>query len=454
MHRKGTYRELKNIKWFKMKRKVAFKTLGCRLNQFETDALATEFQNGNYEVVGFNDKADVYVVNTCTVTNQSDHKSRNLVSQAIRKDDNPVVVVTGCMVNNDKQALEERHDITYVVDNAQKSSIFPLIDGHFHGEIMQPGSFEPDLFNFEPATRGFHTRSSIKIQDGCDNFCTFCIIPKVRGRATSRPVNEIIQNIKQVLALGSKEIVLTGVNIGRYHFDGVGFEDLLELILELPGEFRVRISSIEPEGIGEKFYSLVNHPKLCPHLHLCLQSGSDKILLQMRRMYNLASYKSMVENIRKNKANFNFTTDIIVGFPGETEEDFNETCRIASKLEFSHIHTFKFSVRKGTRAERMPEQIPEQIKTKRSQIIRSISDNNKVKYRNKFIGRKEKVLIEKVRNGEATGYSQYFNPFKIYTQHIQKNTFVEVHSSGIRHEKGDIFMIAPNTDKKYHTKIS
>ncbi len=424
-----------------MKRKVAFKTLGCRLNQFETDALATEFQKGNYEVVGFNDKADVYIVNTCTVTNQSDHKSRNLVSQAIRRDENAVVVVTGCMANNDKSALEERGDITYVVENAQKSSIFPLIEGHFNGEILQPASFKPDLFSFGPTNMGFHTRSSIKIQDGCDNFCTFCIIPKVRGRATSRPVQDIIKNIRQVVAMGSKEIVLTGVNIGRYMYDKVSFEDLLLKILDLPGDFRVRISSIEPEGLGEKFYSLVNHPKLCPHLHLCLQSGSDKILLQMRRMYNLAEYKTIVDNIRNHNPHFNFTTDVIVGFPGETEQDFNETCQLLKVFEFSHVHTFKYSVRKGTRAERMPVQIPERTKTKRSQVVRAIADDNKLNYRKKFIGRKEKVLIEKIRNGQATGYSQYFNPYKIEGKGLKRNTFVDVVPTDISAEKEDFFML-------------
>lgn len=426
-----------------MKRKVAFKTLGCRLNQFETDALATEFQQGNYEVVGFHQKADVYVINTCTVTNQSDHKSRNLISQAVRRDDNSVVVVTGCMANNNRNALEERGDITYVVENAQKSSIYPLIEGHFTGEILQPGSFKPDLFSFGPANMGFHTRSSIKIQDGCDNFCTFCIIPKVRGRATSRPVQDVLQNIQQVVALGSKEIVLTGVNIGRYMYEGISFEDLLIKILEMPGDFRVRISSIEPEGLGNKFYSLVNHPKLCPHLHLCLQSGSDRILLQMRRMYNLAEYKAIVESIRKNNPLFNITTDIIVGFPGESEKDFNETCQVLKDLAFSHVHTFKYSVRKGTRAERMPNQIPERTKTKRSQIVRAIADDNKLKYRNSFVGRKEKVLVEKTRNGQAIGYSQYFNPYKIAIagEGLKRNTFVDVLSTETREEKGEIFML-------------
>lgn len=415
------------------------------MNQFETDALATEFQKKEYDIVGFNQKADVYVINTCTVTNQSDHKSRNLVSQAVRKTDEAVVVVTGCMVNNDRQSLEDRGDITYVVDNAQKSSIFSLVDGHFKGEIMEPGAFKPDLFSFEPAVRGFHTRSSIKIQDGCDNFCTFCIIPKVRGRAMSRPVTEILQNISQVIALGSKEIVLTGVNIGRYDYGGCTFEDLLEKILAIPGDFRVRISSIEPEGLGEKFYNLVNHPKLCPHLHLCLQSGSDKVLLQMRRMYNLDGYKKIIETIKSRRPDFNFTTDVIVGFPGENDDDFMSTCEVVSELEFSHIHTFKYSVRKGTRAERMPQQVPEKIKTERSQIIRTISDRNKLKFRKKSIGKPETILIEKKKGTQAQGYSAGFNPYYVVGKELEKNSFVEVVPNEIKQQDGEIYMVGESS---------
>lgn len=432
---------MKITKWLDdMKRKVAFKTLGCRLNQYETDALATQFRKGDYEVVGFNEKADAYIVNTCTVTNQSDHKSRNLISQAVRRNGNAVVVVTGCMVNNDRETLEKRDDITYVVENAQKSSVFSLVEGHFSGEVHHPSDFNPDLFSFGIATEGFHTRSSIKIQDGCNNFCTYCIIPKVRGRATSRPLEDILLNIKHVLALGSKEIVLTGVNIGRYNYDDITFEDLLEQILELPGDFRVRISSIEPEGIGDKFYSLVNHPKLCPHLHLCLQSGSDRILLQMKRTYNLEGFLQMVENIKKKNPGFNLTTDIIVGFPGETHEDFNESCRLIKELEFSHIHTFKYSIRKSTRAARMPDHVPEKLKTERSEIIRGISEEYKAKYRNKFIGRKENVLIEQVKGKIGRGYSAYFNPFYIHGPGLVVNSFVDVVAQETIRENGEVYL--------------
>ena len=416
-----------------MKKKIAFKTLGCRLNQYETDALSTDFYRGEYEIVDYSQPADVYVINTCTVTNTSDHKSKNIINQAVKRDQNSLVVVTGCMANSQKEYLESRGDITYVVENDRKSSIFSLVDAHFNGEILHPADLKQDLFNFSVAEKSFHTRSMIKVQDGCNNFCTFCIVPKVRGRATSRPVDEILENIRQVTDLGYKEVVLTGVNISRYDHAGLNFEDLVEKILNLPGDFRVRISSIEPEGFGDKFIDLFHHPRLCPHLHLCLQSGSDRILMQMRRMYNLSTYMKIVEKFRKTFPDFNFTTDIIVGFPGESGEDFQETVKIAGEIGFSHIHTFKYSVRQGTRAERMPDQIPEKIKNQRSAVIRDISEANKIAYHQKFIGQSQRVLIEKINaKGIAKGYGEHYIPVEFKAIDSSKNSFVDVNISDSR----------------------
>ncbi|MDP3462503.1 MAG: radical SAM protein, partial [Bacteroidales bacterium] len=232
-------------------KKIAFKTLGCRLNQYETDALASRFHKGSYQLVDFSDEADIYVVNTCTVTNQSDQKSRQTINAARKISNDAIVVVTGCMANNYKQSLLENTGITYVVDNERKSSIFSIVESHFRGEVADPEGFDKDLFSYDPAQKTFHTRSMIKIQDGCDNFCTFCIIPKVRGRAASRPAQEIYDNIREVVDFGFKEVVLTGVNIGRYQDGALNFEQLVANILELPGDFRLRISSIEPDGFSD-----------------------------------------------------------------------------------------------------------------------------------------------------------------------------------------------------------
>lgn len=409
------------------RRRIAFKTLGCRLNQYETDALVSDFDRAGYEVVDFRDKADVVVVNTCTVTNQSDQKSRNMISQVARANQGAVVVVTGCMANNYKDKLESEERITYVVENDRKSSVLSLVDAHFSGEIVHPENLVADVFRYSPVDKSLHTRSAIKIQDGCDNFCTFCIIPTVRGRAVSRPLPQIIENVKQTLGNGFKELVITGVNIGRYEWEDKGFEDVLEAILNLPGDFRIRISSLEPDGFGDRFIELFQHFRLAPHLHLCLQSGSDKVLLNMRRMYDRKRFSTIVEQFKTQYPAFNFTTDLIVGFPGETDEDFQESLDAVSTFGFSHVHTFKYSVRKGTRAERMDNHIPEKIKNLRSAQIRELSDQNRSRYLSGFIGSKQTVLIESIDSkGIAKGYGEHYVPVHFKAARGQHNTFQSV----------------------------
>ncbi|WP_159521021.1 tRNA (N(6)-L-threonylcarbamoyladenosine(37)-C(2))-methylthiotransferase MtaB [Sunxiuqinia indica] len=425
------------------KKRIAFKTLGCRLNQYETDALVSDFDQAGYEIVDFKEQADVVVVNTCTVTNQSDQKSRHTISQAARNNEGSMVVVTGCMANNYKEKLEDQEKITYVVDNKRKASIRQLIDAHFQGEILHPSNLEGDVFQFNTVDKSLHTRSSIKIQDGCDNFCTFCIIPKVRGRAVSRPLPQIIENVKDTLANGFKELVITGVNIGRYEWEGKRFEDVLKAILEVPGDFRVRISSLEPDGFGEQFYELFDHPKLSPHLHLCLQSGSDKVLLRMRRMYDFDRFASVIDGFRAKWPEFNFTTDLIVGFPGETGEDFRESLDALERLNFSHVHTFKYSVRKGTRAERMEEQIPEEVKTARSAILREKSEELRKVYLERFIGREQTVLVEKIdSHGFASGYGEHYVPIRFRGENIQRNSFHKVRIKSIQGSDDQMDLLA------------
>ena len=421
-------------------RKIAFKTLGCRLNQYETDALISEFRHLGYTVVPFSQPADIYVINTCTVTNQSDHKSRNMISQAIRRTGQSVVIATGCMVNHFREQLEQQPGITYAVDNERKSSIVSLVEAHFQGKMVSPGYFPGDKFHFPLTDRSFHTRSLIKIQDGCDNYCSYCIIPRVRGRAVSRPLPEILDNIRQVTEAGFKEVVLTGVNIGRYQYDNQNFEDLVERILQLPGNFRLRISSIEPEGFGEKLFDLFSHPKLTPHLHLCLQSGSDTILKRMHRKYDVKTFMAMMESVRKRYSDFNFTTDIIVGFPGETEEDFKQSVTIAREARFSHIHTFKYSKRDGTLAARMEDQIPEVIKTQRSRVIREISASNKIKYYHSMLNKTQEVLFEKKGKGFSTGYGQHYIPVIVHNE-FANNSMRKVMLTGIDEGKKEPILI-------------
>jgi threonylcarbamoyladenosine tRNA methylthiotransferase MtaB len=409
-----------------MKGTVAFKTLGCRLNQSETDSLVSEFHHGGYRIVDFNKAADIYIINTCTVTGQSDKKSRNLLSQAKRKNQSAIIVVTGCMVNNYRDNLKEIPGSLFFVENNLKGSIFRMIETHLGHDAVGSEKFQPGVFNFRSADISLHTRSLIKIQDGCDHFCTFCIVPYVRGRAVSRPPDDIINNIWRILESGFHEIVITGVNISRYKYGDIDFESLIEKILSITGNFRVRISSIEPFGLGDKFLTLFSNPKLMPHLHLCMQSGSDNILMKMRRTYSLSEFRSIIDRIRDQYADFNFTTDILVGFPGETEQDFDATCRAAREIGFSHIHTFKYSGRKGTRAYLMPDQVPEKIKSERSEIIRKISVENKLIYRRSLIGKIQNVLVEKVHGKTARGYGELYVPIEFKHPDAGRNMIREI----------------------------
>lgn len=422
-------------------RKVAFKTLGCRLNQYETDALVTDFDEAGYKLVDFDQSPDVVVINTCTVTNQSDQKSRTVISQAARKNKDAVVVVTGCMANNFKEKLESQDNITFVVENNRKSSILSLVDAHFSGEILHPEQLPQDVFRYEPVRKSLHTRSAVKIQDGCDNFCTFCIIPMVRGRAVSRPVADVLESVRKTIENGFKEIVITGVNIGRYEDGKARFEDLLAQVLEVPGDFRVRISSLEPDGFGDRFVELFRHPKLMPHLHLCLQSGSEKTLLRMRRMYDVEQFRKTINQFRSVYPDFNFTTDIIVGFPGETEEEFQETLAAVREFNFSHVHTFKYSVRKGTRAERMENHVPEKIKTARSAQIRELSEENKLRFYQSLIGKTQVILVEKATKTKASGYGDLFVPVEFQGKDIQKNTVHAVKLTGLSGEGEKLVLV-------------
>lgn len=412
-------------------KRIAFNTLGCRLNQYETDALVSEFRDSGYEIAEWGDMADAYVINTCTVTEKSDRKCRALIYQALRAQEQaahaqttngppekPVILVTGCFVENPHNGFAGDERITYTVDSDKKSAIFGIVDGHLRGNPVDITAIPGDRFAFLDSTKGFHTRSSVKVQDGCDNHCTFCIIPKVRGRAVSRPLGKILRQVSESLASGAKEIVVTGVNIGSYRDGTDGFSEMLKAILEIDGDFRVRVSSIEPEGgwngrglFWERgFVELLHHRKLCPHLHLCLQSGSDKILKAMGRRYSVVDFLKTVEVIREKRPDFNFTTDVMVGFPGEGEEDFLATLDVIEKAGFSHIHTFPFSARPGTAASRMEGQVPEPVKLARAKQVRDISSRQKRLYREGFLGKVQKVLVETVADGVGRGYGEHYIP--------------------------------------------
>ncbi len=409
------------------KKTIAFKTLGCRVNLYETDALASRFKAAGYDVADSNADANVFIVNTCTVTNQSDQKCRQAIHQIRRKHPEALIVVTGCMVNHRKEELLQSGIADYVIDNERKSALFDIIDEHFRIGRSDPEGYDRDLFSYQPAFDTFHTRSLIKIHDGCNNFCSYCIIPMVRGRATSRPAEDIYNNVREVVAHGFKEIVLTGVNMGRYQFEDTNFEQLVENILNIDGDFRVRVSSIEPDQFSDRFLNLFQHEKLAPHMHICLQSGSNNTLRRMNRHYTIGHFREMCQRIRAIRPDFNLTTDIIVGFPGETEQTFKESCDFACEIGFSHIHTFKYSVRTGTRAATMPNQVPENIKTERSEVMRQISLENKLKYFQAMQGETQRMLIERIDSkGIARGYGENYVPIQLKGNGLERNIFINV----------------------------
>ena len=421
------------INRFCLTKTIAFKTLGCRVNLYETDALASRFKAAGYAIAESDEDADAFVVNTCTVTNTSDQKCRQAIRQIRRKHPEALVVVTGCMVNHRKAELLQSGIADYVIDNERKSALFDIVDEHFRNGHSDPEGYDRDLFSYQPAFDTFHTRSLIKIHDGCNNFCSYCIIPMVRGRATSRPANDIYNNVREVIGHGFKEVVLTGVNMGRYHYEDTDFERLVENILAIDGDFRVRVSSIEPDQFSHRFLALLQHEKLAPHMHICLQSGSDDTLRRMHRFYTVGQFRDMCQRIKAVRPDFNLTTDIIVGFPGETEQTFKESCDFAREIGFSHIHTFKYSVRNGTKAATMPGQVPESIKTERSEAMRQISLENKTKYFEQMQGKTQRMLIERIDGrGIARGYGEHYLPIELKGP-AERNTFINTRLGEIIH---------------------
>jgi len=423
-----------------MSKKIAFQTLGCRLNSHETDSLIARFAKAGYEVVPFDQVADAYVINTCTVTAKSDRKSRNFINRA-RKETQALVVVTGCYVDNAKDKLEA-DGLTYLVENDQKAHVFELVDSHFRGETIHPSALKADRFGFNEDENPLHTRAVVKVQDGCNNFCTYCIIPHVRGRAVSRKLADIVDQSERLVKSGFKEIILTGINISRYNENGLGFTDVLKAVIAIPGDFRVHIPSMEPENVTDEFIELLASSKLCNHIHLCLQTGSDTVLKAMNRKYTVSEYLNIVKRIKEKSPLFNITTDLIVGFPGETDEDFAQTMEVVKGVGYGHIHTFKYSRREGTPAAKIKEQLPEKLKSERSSKLRRLSDQLKLSYREELLDLPQRVLIEKVADGVASGYSEYYVPVHILNSDLSENSFIDVTPTRLEDIKGEMVLVA------------
>lgn len=393
--------------------RVAVESLGCRLNAYESDALAADFAARGYRVVPPGTPAEVVVVNSCTVTDQADRKSRNALYRAGRSGGpRPLVVATGCMATGQREAVAAVAGVDYVVDNRRKAGIAALVDAHRAGELAAADGLPAGPFAYGGGEHAARARRFLKVQDGCDNRCSFCIIPFVRGRAVSRPLAAVLDEARRIIDNGFHEIVITGVNLGRYRHGGAGFAAMLEALLSLPGDFRVRLSSLEPDREVAPAIELLADDRLCPHLHLCLQSGSDRVLLAMRRLYDLRTFERLLERARSIRPGLNATTDILVGFPGEEDDDFAETCRAVRRLGFTHCHTFRYAKRAGTRAARMAGQVEEGVKQRRSAAVRRLAASNRDAYVRGLTGARQRLLVETVRDGVARGYGECYVPIE------------------------------------------
>lgn len=382
-------------------KKVAFHTLGCKVNQYETHAMMELFKNAEYEIVSDKEFADVYVINTCTVTNVGDRKSRQFIRKMKTLNPDAVVAVVGCYAQVAPEEVESLDGVDIVIGTHGRKEIVRLVEnkdedrgGQFVGDIMQVYEFEDlALTEYEGKTRAF-----IKIQEGCNQYCTYCIIPYARGNIRSRNQELVLEEVNRLAKAGYQEVVLTGIHIASYGKDLQEenyFLELLRAINEIPGILRIRLSSLEPNLITNSFLEeLQKVDKLCPHFHLSLQSGSDAVLKRMNRKYTRAEYREAINLIRKYYDSPALTTDVIVGFPGETEKDFEATYDFVENLGFSELHVFKYSPKKGTPAAKYKEQINGNCKQQRSEKLISLGERLKKEYMSSFIGKSEEVLFE------------------------------------------------------------
>ena len=391
--------------------KVALDTLGCKLNQAETELLARQFAEAGYRLVSLVDEADVYILNTCTVTHIADSKSRQLLRLAHRRNPHALVVATGCYAQRVPQELAQIEGVSLVVSNDEKPHLLRLLQesGYPSSQTsIQKGS----AVNHYPA---FRTRAFIKVQDGCNSFCAYCIVPLVRGREKSLPAEQVVAEVGHRAADSYKEVVLTGTEIGSYNYSGISLKGLLEHILAETDVARLRLSSLQPQEIYPEFIGLWSDSRLCPHFHLSLQSGSNKVLSRMKRHYCVSDYQGAVSLIRALVPKAAITTDIIVGFPGETDVEFEESYELCRQLQFARIHVFTYSPRQGTQAAQLPHQISAQVKKERSQKMLALARESAQNFRQRFLGKTMTVLWEK-QSGDGVWSGLTDNYIKVYTR--------------------------------------
>jgi threonylcarbamoyladenosine tRNA methylthiotransferase MtaB len=387
--------------------KIAIETLGCKLNQAETESLARQFVQAGYDLVERSDKADVYILNTCTVTRIADAKSRHFLRLAHRRNPNAVIIVTGCYAQRAASELSDIEGVNCVIGNAEKSNLIQILQ-----KIPQK---EASAESSPKSPSPFRTRSFIKIQDGCRNFCAYCIVPFVRSNEVSVPPDTIISEIKQRATEGYQEIVLTGTRVGAYDYSGVNLRKLLERILVEANIPRIRLSSLQPQEISPDLIKLWENNRLCPHFHLSLQSGSASVLERMKRRYTPVDYQRVVNLTRSEVHSVAITTDVIVGFPGETDQEFEENLEFCRHIGFARIHVFSYSSRSGTEAAKMARQVSDKVKKERSQKMLALAEESALKFRESFAGESMDVLWEKqTDDGDWSGITG--NYIRVFTK--------------------------------------
>ncbi len=401
--------------------RIAFDTLGCKLNQAETEALIEKFIQAGYRITGSDNEFDIYVLNTCTVTHIADRKARHLLRMAHRRNPEAVLVAIGCYAEHASKELSEIDGVKLIFGNDEKMAL-PDILSESGLVSVQKGVQQNDN-----QSGNFRTRSFISIQEGCNKFCSYCIVPYVRGREKSVQPEQVVKAINDKVLNGYKEVVLTGTEIGSYNYDGMDLRGLIGIILSNTGIQRLRLSSLQPQEVTPELMALWKNERLCPHFHLSLQSGSDAVLKRMRRVYTTDDYAKAVSLIRSAVGDVAVTTDVIVGFPGETDEEFEESYNFCREIGFSRIHVFSYSKRRGTVANIMPNQIVPMVKKQRSDKMLALAKGSELNFRRSFIGRNLSVLWEQADSGIWNGLTG--NYIKVYAKKDEDltNQITEVH---------------------------
>lgn len=399
-------------------KKAALHNLGCKVNAYETEAMQELLEQNGYEIVPFQEGADIYIINTCTVTNMADRKSRQMIHRAKKMNPDAIVVAAGCYVQAQENSDKIDECIDIVIGNNKKQNLIEILeeyeqkrkeaDGVFVQQEVIDINHTKEYEELHLTKTAEHTRAYIKVQDGCNQFCTYCIIPYMRGRVRSRRKEEVVEEVSALAANGYKEVVLTGIHLSSY---GVDFEEketllsLIQAVHAIEGIERIRLGSLEPRIITEEFASALSAlPKICPHFHLSLQSGCEETLKRMNRRYSAEEYFEKCMLLRKYFENPALTTDIIVGFPGETEEEFEESRAFVEKVNFYEMHIFKYSKRQGTKAAVMPNQVPEPEKTKRSNTLLALDERNRKAYEEQFSGKETEILVEEQMEKDGKTY--------------------------------------------------